>query len=208
MQVTESSGKGTKTKEVTDEKQVQRLQSQIGQLESEKVRMSNEMSDYDQKASMNSTEADKAQVQADNMMQRAALLASVKGDLKKLNDVAHGKDGFFNKDEETLFIKNLKQVATEARAWENKDMDKDGRQEGQLLADTIDAHLSKENGFESLERYYEVDYIKVGEEAPWKENQAAQESSINSVQETAEAASSAQYGDSYGSSDALKRLTT
>lgn len=168
-QVTKSAGKsGTKETTEVDYQAKQALEAKLASLKSQKGIVESSLGEFSSQADIKTGEASNEQGKADDLLTRASQIESINKDLEFLEEVAKGENGFFNESEEKSFIENLEKKAENARNYEEKDLDGDGINEGDVAANAVDAYLDPNNGFPSFETQYASDFIRDGQEVPWE----------------------------------------
>jgi|LakMenE18May11ns_1017448.scaffolds.fasta_scaffold9959301_10 hypothetical protein len=165
--VTESSKKGTKSRQVVDENAVAAAKADLARLE---VEMSSLQAEKDgaqsqEDNSLKTKEASKAEL--DENVNKLSTFNEADGLLTKFSDAFSGTDGFANKGEEDAALKRLGDYTDKIKEW--GDVDGDGVNDGQHFADAVNGFLHGEGGYLSQDRKYESDYIAAGEVAPWKQ---------------------------------------
>lgn len=165
--VTESSKKGSSSKQVVDENALSaakadlaRLEVEISSLEGEKATAKS-----NEDAALRTKETSKSELD-ENISQLSTFNEADKL-LTKFSDAFSGTDGFTNKGEEDAALKRLLDYTDKIKGW--GDVDKDGVNDGQHFADAVNSFLYGEGGYLSEDRKYESDYKADGEVAPWKQ---------------------------------------
>jgi len=165
--ITESSKKGSSSKQVVDENAVAaakadlaQLEVEIGNLESEKDAAKSEESSAEKTKETEQATLDESAGQLSTFNEADKLLTKFEGAFS-------GTDGFANEGDEAAALKRLQDYTDKIKEW--GDVDGDGVDDGQHFADAVNGFLHGENGYLSQERKYEADYIADGEIPPWKQ---------------------------------------
>ena len=166
--ITESSKKGSSSKQVVDENAVAAAKADLAQLE---VQISSLEAEKDGAKSqednaLKTKETSKAEL--DENITQLSTFNEADGLLTKFADAFSGTDGFANKGEEDAALKRLGDYTNKIKEW--GDVDKDGVNEGQHFADAVNGFLHGEGGYLSQDIKYESDYKAAGEIAPWKQS--------------------------------------
>lgn len=188
--ITESSKKGSSSKQVVDENAVSAAKADLVQLETEIASLGAEKDS----AQINENTAWKtketSQGELDENVSQLTTFNDADKLLTKFTDAFSGTDGFANKGEEDAALKRLGDYTDKVK--ELGDIDGDGVNDGELFADAVNGFLYGEGGYLSQDRKYESDYIAAGEVAPWKQVAASTESTDSSGTGVAGDASSAE----------------
>jgi len=150
--ITDSSKKGSSSKQVVDENAVSAAKAELAQLNVEIANLESEKkqysSDKDQAKSTQTTEKatlDEHQTKLDSLNQSDKLL-------NKFEDVFNGKDRFASQSEETDALNRLKGFTDKIKDW--GDLNGDGVDDGKQYADSVNAFLYGEGGYLSKPREY------------------------------------------------------
>jgi len=193
--ITDSSKKGSSSRQVVDENAVSAARSQLAQLE---VQISSLQTEKDTAASKESAalvKKETSQSELDENITQLSVFNETDKLLTKFTDAFSGTDGFANKGEEDAALKRLTDYTNKIKDW--GDVDGDGIDDGKHYADAVDSFLYGEGGYFSQDRKYESDYTAEGKIPPWK--QAASSNNITDSSGTGLA------GDT-SSSDLYKRV--
>lgn len=165
--ITESSKKGSSSRQVVDENAVAAAKADLAQLEVQISSLQTEKDSAQSKenSALKTKETGKAELD-ENITQLSTFNEADKL-LTKFTDVFSGTDGFANKGEEDAALKRLGDYTNKIKEW--GDVDKDGVNDGQHFADAVNGFLHGEGGYLSEDRKYESDYKAAGEVAPWKQ---------------------------------------
>jgi hypothetical protein len=177
--VTESSKKGSSSKQVVDENAVAAAKAQLAQLEVEISSLEAEKATTkgDEDAALKTKES--SQVELDENISQLSTFNEADKLLTKFTDTFSGTDGFANKGEEDAALKRLTDYTAKIEEW--GDVDGDGVDDGKHFADAVNGFLYGEGGYLSEDRKYESDYIAAGEVAPWKQVATTDDSSGTGV---------------------------
>ncbi|MFM7458139.1 MAG: hypothetical protein ACKO3R_05710 [bacterium] len=164
--VTESSKKGSSSRQVVDENAVAAAKADLAKLEVEIASLQTEKDSAKSKedTALKTKETSKAELD-ENISQLATFNEADKL-LTKFSNAFSGTDGFANKGEEDAALKRLGDYINVIKKW--GDVDGDGVNDGQHFADAVNGFLYGEGGYLSEDRKYESDYKAAGEIAPWK----------------------------------------
>jgi hypothetical protein len=176
--ITESSKKGSSSKQVVDENAIAAAKADLAKLE---VKLSSLETERDSAASLTNTALqtqETSQAELDENITQLSTFNEAEGLLTKFSDAFSGTDGFANKGEEDAALKRLTNYTDKIKGW--GDVDKDGVNDGQHFADAVNGFLHGEGGYLSQDRKYESDYIANGEVAPWKQSPRIAESNGSS----------------------------
>ncbi len=176
--ITESSKKGSSSKQVVDENAVSAAKADLVQLETEIASLESEKdsAQSDENSALKTKETNEAELN-ENVSQLATF-NDADNLLTKFSDAFGGTDGFANKGEEDAALKRLGDYTDKIKEW--GDVDGDGVDDGQHFADAVNGFLYGEGGYLSQDRKYESDYIAAGEVAPWKQVATTTESTDSS----------------------------
>lgn len=165
--ITETSKKGSSTRQVVDENAVAAAKADLAQLE---VQISSLQTEKDSAQSNENTALktkETNQAELDENVSQLSTFNEADKLLTKFRDAFGGTDGFANKGEEDAALKRLGDYTDKMKEW--GDVDKDGVNDGQHFADAVNGFLYGEGGYLSEDRKYESDYKAAGEVAPWKQ---------------------------------------
>jgi hypothetical protein len=176
--ITESSKKGSSSKQVVDENAVSAAKANLVQLETEIASLESEKDSAKGDEDSASKTKETNQVELDENVSQLATFNEADKLVTKLSDVFSGTDGFANKGEEDAALKRLGDYTNKIKEW--GDVDNDGVNDGQHFADAVNGFLYGEGGYLSQDRKYESDYIAAGEIAPWKQVATTTESTDSS----------------------------
>jgi hypothetical protein len=173
--VTESSKKGSSSKQVVDENALAAAKAQLAQLEVEISSLEAEKGTTkgDEDAALKTKES--SQVELDENISQLSTFNEADKLLTKFTDTFSGTDGFANKGEEDAALKRLTDYTAKIEEW--GDVDGDGVDDGKHFADAVNGFLYGEGGYLSEDRKYESDYIAAGVVAPWKQVATTDDSS-------------------------------
>ena len=176
--VTESSKKGSSSKQVVDENALAAAKADLAKLEVEISSLESEKNTTkgDEDNALKTKESSQAEL--DENITQLSTFNEADGLLTKFSDAFSGTDGFANKGEEDAALKRLGDYTNKIKEW--GDIDGDGVNDGQHFADAVNGFLHGEGGYLSEDRKYESDYIAAGEVAPWKQVAATTEASTDS----------------------------
>jgi hypothetical protein len=165
--ITESSKKGSSSKQVVDENAIAAAKSDLARLETEIASLEKEKdtAKSDENSALKTKDTNK--VELDENVSQLATFNEADGLLTKFSNAFSGTDGFANKGEEDAALKRLGDYTDKIQKW--GDIDGDGVNDGKHFADAVNGFLHGENGYLSQERQYESDYIADGEIPPWKQ---------------------------------------
>lgn len=176
--ITESSKKGSSSKQVVDENAVSAAKADLVQLETEIASLESEKDTAkgDENSALKTKKSN--QVELDENVSQLTTFNDADKLLTKFTDAFSGTDGFANKGEEDAALKRLGDYTDKVK--ELGDIDGDGVNDGELFADAVNGFLYGEGGYLSQDRKYESDYVAAGEVAPWKQVAASTESTDSS----------------------------
>lgn len=176
--ITESSKKGSSSKQVVDENAVSAAKADLVQLEAEIASLESEKDTAkgDEDSALKTKES--SQVELDENVRQLSTFNEADELLTKFSDAFSGTDGFANKGEEDAALTRLGDYTNKIKEW--GDVDGDGIDDGQHFADAVNGFLYGEGGYLSQDRKYESDYIAAGEVAPWKQVATTTESTDSS----------------------------
>lgn len=150
--VTDSSKKGSSSKQVVDENAVSAAKAELAQLNVEIANLKSEKNQYNcDKNQANSTQTtekatlDEHQTKLDSLNQSDKLL-------NKFEDVFNGKDRFASESEETDALNRLKGYTDKIKDW--GDLNGDGVDDGKQYADAVNSFLYGKDGYLSKPREY------------------------------------------------------
>lgn len=165
--VTESSKKGTSSKQVVDENALAAAKADLAQIEVEMSSLEAERDSVQSDETTALATKETSQAELDESISQLATFNEADGLLTKFTDAFSGTDGFANKGEEDAALERLLDYTNVIKEW--GDVDGDGVNDGQHFADAVDGFLYGEGGYLSEDRKYESDYKAAGETAPWKQ---------------------------------------
>jgi len=173
--VTESSKKGSRSRQVVDENAVGAAKAQLAKLEVEisSLQAEKDGAQSQEDNALKTKETSKAEL--DENITQLSTFNEADGLLTKFSDAFSGTDGFANKGEEDAALKRLGDYTNKIKEW--GDIDGDGVNDGQHFADAVNGFLYGEGGYLSEDRKYESDYKAAGEVAPWKQVASTTDSS-------------------------------
>lgn len=176
--VTESSKKGSRSRQVVDENAVGAAKAQLAKLEVEisSLQAEKDGAKSQEDNALKTKETSKAEL--DENITQLSTFNEADGLLTKFSDAFSGTDGFANKGEEDAALKRLGDYTNKIKEW--GDIDGDGVNDGQHFADAVNGFLHGEGGYLSEDRKYESDYKAAGEVAPWKQVATTTEASTDS----------------------------
>jgi hypothetical protein len=176
--ITESSKKGSSSRQVVDENAVAAAKADLAKLEVEIGSLQTEKDSAQSKedSALKTKETSKAEL--DENITQLSTFNEADGLLTKFSDAFSGTDGFANKGEEDAALKRLLDYTDKIKEW--GDVDKDGVNDGKHFADAVNGFLYGEGGYLSEDRKYESDYKADGEVAPWKQVATTTESTDSS----------------------------
>jgi hypothetical protein len=176
--ITESSKKGSSSKQVVDENAVSAAKADLAQLETEIASLESEKDTAkgDEDSALKTKES--SQVELDENVSQLSTFNEADELLTKFSDAFSGTDGFANKGEEDAALTRLGDYTNKIKEW--GDVDGDGVDDGQHFADAVNGFLYGEGGYLTEDRKYESDYIAAGEVAPWKQVATTTESTDSS----------------------------
>jgi hypothetical protein len=165
--VTESSKKGSSSKQVVDENALAAARADLVKLEVEinSLQAEKDGAKSQEDNALKTKETSKAEL--DENITQLATFNEADGLLTKFSDAFSGTDGFANKGEEDAALKRLGDYTDKIKEW--GDIDGDGINDGQHFADAVNGFLHGEGGYLSEDRKYESDYKAAGAVAPWKQ---------------------------------------
>jgi hypothetical protein len=188
--ITESSKKGSSSKQVVDENAVAAAKADLVQLETEIASLGAEKDSAQSDENTAEKTKETSQAELDEHVSQLTTFNDADKLLTKFGDAFSGTDGFANKGEEDAALKRLGDYTDKIKEW--GDVDGDGIDDGKHFADAVNGFLHGEGGYLSQDRKYESDYIAAGEVAPWKQVAASTESTDSSGTGVAGDASSAE----------------
>ena len=165
--ITESSKKGSSSKQVVDENAVNAAKADLAKLEVEIASLQTEKDEAGSQVQSALTTKETSQVEFDENISQLSTFNEADGLLTKFSDAFSGTDGFANKGEEDAAVERLLNYTDTIKEW--GDVDGDGINDGEHFADAVNGFLYGEGGYFSEDRVYESDYIANGEVAPWKQ---------------------------------------
>jgi len=165
--ITESSKKGSSSRQVVDENAVAAAKADLAQLEVEIANLETERDTAKNDETTAEKTKDTEQVELDETSTQLTTFNDAEELLGKFEDSFSGTDGFANEGEEAAALKRLNEYTEKIEEW--GDIDGDGIDDGKHFADAVNGFLYGENGYLSQERTYEADYIAAGEVAPWRQ---------------------------------------
>jgi hypothetical protein len=165
--ITESSKKGSSSKQVVDESAVDAAKNKLVQLETEIASLGEEKdsAQSDENTALKTKETGTTEL--DEHVSELSTVNDTEKSLKKFTDTFSGTDGFTNKGAEDAELEKL--LAYTDKVGELGDVNDDGIDDGKLFKDAVNGFLYGEGGYFSQDRKYESDYIAAGEVAPWKQ---------------------------------------
>ncbi|MFZ4085280.1 MAG: hypothetical protein ACOYK1_07075 [Vampirovibrionia bacterium] len=163
--VTESSKKGSSSRQVVDENALSAAKAQLATLEVEiaSLQTDKDTAKSDEDAALRTKETSKSEL--DENISLLSTFNEADKLLTKFTNAFNGTDGFANKGEEDAALKRLTDYTDKIKEWG----DKNGVNDGQHFADAVNGFLRGEGGYLSEDRKYESDYKADGEVAPWKQ---------------------------------------
>ncbi len=176
--ITESSKKGSSSKQVVDENAVSAAKADLVQLGTEIAALEEEAATAKSDANTASETKETSQGELDENVSQLSTFNEADDLLTKFSDAFSGTDGFANKGEEDAALTRLGDYTNKIKEW--GDIDDDGIDDGQHFADAVNGFLYGEGGYLSQDRKYESDYIAAGEVAPWKQVATTTESTDSS----------------------------
>ena len=165
--ITESSKKGSKSRQVVDENAVNAAKADLAKLEVEIASLQTEKDEAGSQVQSALTTKETSQVEFDENISQLSTFNEADGLLTKFSDAFSGTDGFANKGDEDAAVERLLNYTDTIKEW--GDVDGDGINDGEHFADAVNGFLYGEGGYFSEDRVYESDYIANGEVAPWKQ---------------------------------------
>lgn len=165
--ITESSKKGSKSRQVVDENAVAAAKADLAKLEVEISSLQTEKDSAQSQEDSALRTKETSQADLDENIAQLSTFNEADGLLTKFTDAFSGTDGFANKGEEDAALKRLTDYTDKIKEW--GDIDGDGVNDGQHFADAVNDFLHGEGGYFSEDRLYESDYRADGEIAPWKQ---------------------------------------
>jgi len=165
--ITESSKKGSSSKQVVDESAVDAAKDKLVQLETEIASLGAEKDSAQSNENTAEKTKESGKTELDENVSQLTTFNDSDKLLTKFTDAFSGTDGFANKGEEDAALKRLGDYTDKIKEW--GDVDGDGIDDGKHFADAVDGFLYGEGGYLSQDRKYESDYIAAGEIPPWKQ---------------------------------------
>jgi hypothetical protein len=158
--ITESSKKGSSSKQVVDENAVSAAKADLVQLETEIASLGAEKdsAQSDENTALKTQET--SQTELDENVSQLTTFNDADKLLTKFTDSFSGADGFANKGLEEAELKRLGDYTDKIKEWGD---------DGKHFADAVNGFLYGEGGYLSQDRKYESDYIAAGEIPPWKQ---------------------------------------
>ena len=176
--ITESSKKGSSSRQVVDENAIAAAKADLVQLETEiaSIETEKDTAKSDEDSALKTKETSTAEL--DENISQLSTFNDADKLLTKFSDSFSGTDGFANKGEEDAALKRLGDYTDKIKEW--GDVDGDGINDGEHFADAVNGFLYGEGGYLSQDRKYESDYVAAGEVAPWKHVATTTESTDSS----------------------------
>jgi hypothetical protein len=165
--ITESSKKGSSSRQVADENAIAAAKADLAQLEVQisSIQTERDTAKSDEDSALKTKETSQAEL--DENITQLSTFNQADDLLTKFTDAFSGTDGFANKGEEDAALKRLGDYTDKIKEW--GDIDGDGVNDGKHFADAVNGFLHGEGGYLSEDRKYESDYKAAGEIAPWKQ---------------------------------------
>lgn len=152
--VTDSSKKGSSSRQVVDENAVSAARAELAQLEVEISNLQSEKDSAHTEENAAKGKKDTEQASLDENTNKLATFNNADKLLNKFEDVFNGKDRFASEGDEKAALERLKTYTDKIKEW--GDLDKDGVDDGKAFADAVDGFLNGQGGYLSKPREYGV----------------------------------------------------